>query len=190
VKAVPLDLPGVYEITTQVHGDHRGSFAETFRDDWFREAVAPVSFVQDNQSLSRMAGTLRGLHFQRPPMTQGKLLRCAAGAIFEVAVDIRSGSPHFGKWAGVTLTAEAGNQIWVPEGFLNGFCTLRPDTLVCYKVTNYYSVEHEAGVAWDDPDIGIAWPEIVDASLLSGKDRGQPQLRDLPQHFTYKQEPE
>ena len=185
VKAVELDLPGVFEITVPAFGDHRGSFSETFRDNWFRENVAPVTFVQENQSLSRAPGTLRGLHFQTKPFAQGKLVRCVAGAIFDVAVDIRHGSPSFGKWAGVTLTPEANNQVWVPAGFLHGFCTLKPDTVVMYKVTNYYSKDNDAGVAWDDTDIGIAWPDVVDIEQLSAKDRVQPRLRDLPAHFTY-----
>lgn len=185
MQARSLDIPGVFEITTVAHGDHRGSFSETFRDSWFREHVAPVTFVQENQSLSRIAGTLRGLHYQTNPAAQGKLVRCLAGAIFDVAVDIRTGSPHYGKWVGRTLTAEQGNQLWVPEGFLHGFCTLTPDTLVCYKVTNYYSKDNDAGVAWNDPDIGVAWPDIVDPEQLSAKDRVQPALRDLPDHFTF-----
>ncbi len=185
MQAVELHLPGVFEITTPAFADHRGSFSETFRDHWFRENVAAVTFVQENQTLTRLPGTLRGLHYQTPPFAQGKLVRCVAGAIFDVVVDIRHGSPSFGKWTGVTLTLEANNQVWVPEGFLHGYYTLEPDTVVAYKVTNYYSVGNERGVAWNDADIGIAWPDVVNVEQLSAKDRVQPGLRDLPVHFTY-----
>jgi dTDP-4-dehydrorhamnose 3,5-epimerase len=179
MKAKALSLSGVVEITTVRHVDERGYFAETFRDRWFQDEVAPLTFVQENQSLSRQPGTVRGLHYQTAPTAQGKLVRCLAGAIFDVAVDIRRGSSTYGQWLGVTLTPEAGNQLWVPPGFLHGFCTLLPDTLVSYKVTQYYSPEHDAGIAWDDPEIGVAWPEIADPRLLSDKDSRLPRLREL-----------
>jgi dTDP-4-dehydrorhamnose 3,5-epimerase len=179
MKANALPLAGVVEITADRHADERGYFSETFRDRWFRDEVARVTFVQENQSLSRQPGTVRGLHFQTAPFEQGKLVRCLSGAIFDVAVDIRDGSPGYGRWLGLTLTAEAGNQLWVPPGFLHGFCTLTPDTLVSYKVTQYYSPTHDAGIAWDDPEIGVGWPDIANPRLLSPKDRRHPRLREL-----------
>ncbi len=183
--AKKTDLEGVVEILPFRHGDDRGYFSETFRDDWFRANIGPYNFVQENQSLSRSAGVLRGLHFQSEPSAQGKLVRCVAGAIFDVGVDIRVGSPNFGRWVGVVLSAETGNQLWVPPGFMHGFCTLVPDCLVSYRVTSYYDRECDKGVRWDDEDVAIKWPDTVDADLLSPKDRQQPSLRDLPTYFTY-----
>ena len=143
-----------------------------------------MHFVQENQSLSAKVGTIRGLHFQTNPMAQGKLVRCTQGAIFDVAVDIRHDSPSFGKWVGVELTPEKCNQLWIPAGFAHGFSTLEPDSVVTYKVTNYYSPENDKGLAWNDPQIGIVWPENADAETLSGKDRIQPRLADLPPVFS------
>lgn len=180
-----LDIADVVEIMPVRHGDERGYFTETFRDDWFTSNVADVAFVQENQSLSRNPGVLRGLHFQTAPSAQGKLVRCISGAIFDVAVDIRQGSPSFGKWVSATLTADQGNQLWVPTGFLHGFCTLTPDTMVAYKVTSYYDRSCDKGVSWNDPDIGIIWPDIVDPALLSPKDGQQPRLAELPSYFHY-----
>lgn len=176
----PLALPGLLEITPKRHGDDRGWFAEVFRLDRFQAAAGPVVFVQENQSRNARAGTVRGLHFQLPPMAQGKLVRADAGAILDVAVDLRAGSATYGQWAAVELSAERGNQLWVPAGFAHGFCTLLPDTLVCYKVDAYYSPEHDRGLAWDDPAVGVAWPALADAETLSAKDRAQPKLADLP----------
>lgn len=180
-----LAIPEVVEITPKRHGDDRGYFSETFRQDWFSANVADVVFVQENQSLSRKLGTVRGLHFQSEPFAQGKLVRCSAGAIFDVAVDIRSGSPTFGRWVAATLSAEEGKQLWIPAGFLHGFCTLSADVVVSYRVTNYYSAECDKGVRWDDPDIAIEWPAAADVSTLSPKDGKQPALKDLPAYFTY-----
>jgi len=132
--------------------------------------------VQDNESLSRRPGTLRGLHFQTAPFVQGKLVRCAAGALFDVAVDLRAGSPSFGRWIGVELSADGGNQLWVPPGFAHGFCTLLPDTVVSYKVTAPYSAAHDKGLAWDDAQVAVDWPEAADRETLSAKDREQPGL--------------
>jgi dTDP-4-dehydrorhamnose 3,5-epimerase len=180
-----LDLPDVVEVQPRKFGDDRGYFSEIFRLDQFRREVADVDFVQENQSLSVKAGTIRGLHFQTDPFAQGELVRCLAGSIFDVAVDLRQGSPHFGAWAAVELTAERGNQLWIPPGFAHGFCTLLPDTVVCYKVTAYYSQENDKGVAWDDDDIAIIWPESADPGTLSPKDKVQPRLAELPAHFSY-----
>lgn len=152
---------------------------EAFKDGWFRENVADIAFVQDNQSLSREAGTIRGLHYQTEPFAQGKLVRCLKGAIFDVAVDILPQSPNFGKWIGETLTAARGEQLWVPAGFAHGFCTLEPDTEVFYKVTAPYSAPHDAGIAFDDPEIGVDWPIDSRRAILSAKDRHQPPLASL-----------
>ncbi|RZA20602.1 MAG: dTDP-4-dehydrorhamnose 3,5-epimerase [Proteobacteria bacterium] len=179
MKKNALAIADVVEIVPDRHADERGYFAETFRDDWFQREVAPVAFVQENQSLSRGEGTIRGLHFQRNPMAQGKLVRCLTGAIWDIAVDIRPGSSSFGRWVGITLTPAQGNQLWIPPGFLHGFCTLMPETEVSYKVTQYYSPQHDAGVAWDDPEIGIDWPLFADPKSLSAKDTRQPSLREL-----------
>jgi dTDP-4-dehydrorhamnose 3,5-epimerase len=176
-------LAEVLELQPARHGDDRGYFSEIFRQSIFDDAAGPVAFVQENESLSARTGTVRGLHFQLHPFAQGKLVRCLAGAIFDVAVDLRAGSPDKGRWVAATLTAERGNQLWIPAGFAHGFCTLLPGTRVCYKVSAYYSAEHDRGVAWDDPDIGIVWPELADPHTLSGKDRAQPRLADLPPCF-------
>ncbi len=172
-------LDGPVLIKPQRHGDSRGYFMETFKDAWFRDAIADVAFVQDNQAMSAEAGTVRGLHFQRAPTAQGKLIRCLRGAIFDVAVDIRPGSPTRGEWLGVTLTPELGEQLWVPEGFAHGYSTLQPDTEVFYKVTAPYSPADEGGLAFDDPDVGIAWPVNLEAAVLSQRDRTWPSLMTL-----------
>lgn len=179
-----LSLAGPVEIVPARHGDARGYFSETFREDRFDAAIGPIRFVQENQSLSARAGTLRGLHFQTRPMAQGKLVRCVAGAICDVAVDVRHDSPCFGRWIAVELSAEVGNQLWVPPGFAHGFCTLLPDTIVSYKVTAYYSAADDAGVRWDDPAIGVDWPALADPETLSAKDRVQPLLAELPPLFS------
>ena len=181
-----LNRAGPIEMVPTRFTDDRGYFAETFRADAFREHAGAHEFVQDNQSLSTRAGTIRGIHFQTHPFAQGKLVRCLAGSLFDVAVDLRVDSPDYGKWTGVTLSSEAGNQLWIPPGFGHGFCTLEPDTVVSYKVTAYYSKANDRGVAWDDADIGIVWPDIADAESLSPKDRDQPALSDLPTLFSIK----
>lgn len=179
-----LAIPDPLLIVPVRHGDARGYFSEIFRADRFAEHAGEMALVQENQSLSAQRGTLRGLHFQTHPAAQGKLVRCVAGAIWDVAVDIRHGSPHFGQWVAAELSADNGHQLWVPEGFAHGFCTLMPDSLVAYKVSAYYSPENDKGLAWDDPDLAIAWPECADPATLSGKDRAQPRLADLPHHFS------
>ncbi len=181
-----FEIPGPVAITPRKFGDQRGYFTELFRQDAFEHHVGPVPFVQENQSLSAKVGTLRGLHFQTNPAAQGKLVRCAAGAMLDVAVDLRHDSPHFGRWIAVELTADANNQLWVPPGFAHGFVTLVPDVVVAYKVTSYYSAAHDAGVAWDDPDIAMVWPACLDPDALSAKDRVQPRLADLPPLFSIK----
>jgi dTDP-4-dehydrorhamnose 3,5-epimerase len=178
-----FDLPGPVEIVPRRIGDERGYFAEVFRQDAFAGHCGAYAFVQENESLSRRAGTLRGLHFQAPPFEQGKLVRCTAGAVFDVAVDLHHGSAHYGRWVSVTLSAERGNMLWIPPGFAHGFCTLEPGSVVNYKVTAPYSAEHDKGVAWDNPDINVNWPPEADRETLSAKDRAQPALADLPAFF-------
>jgi dTDP-4-dehydrorhamnose 3,5-epimerase len=173
------DIAGVMLVTPRHIGDERGYFAETFRADLFAKHIGDYSFVQDNESRSAKVGTIRGLHFQSDPHAQGKLVRCTAGALFDVAVDIRTGSPTYGQWVGETLTPENGKQLWVPPGFAHGFCSLEPDTVIAYKVTgSYYNVECDKGLAWDDPAIGIEWPALDAAPLLSGKDQAALLLAD------------
>lgn len=176
-------IPHLLEITPRRHGDARGYFAEVFRQDAFDGQAGPTSFVQENESLSARVGTIRGLHFQTDPHAQGKLVRCTAGAIFDVAVDLRTGSPTYGQWAAVELTPEKGNLLWIPPGFAHGFCTLRPDSVVNYKCTDYYAPDCDKGVRWDDPAIGIDWPALADADTLSAKDQVQPLLGELPPYF-------
>ena len=169
---------------TQRHGDHRGFFAETYSRRKYTELGIDVEFVQDNHSLSREVGTLRGLHFQSPPHAQAKLVRCGRGAIFDVAVDIRRGSPTYGAWEGYELSAENGEQLYVPVGFAHGFVTLEPDSEIVYKCSDYYAPETEGAVLWNDPDIGIDWPTEADP-ILSDKDAVAPLLSDLETPFVF-----
>jgi dTDP-4-dehydrorhamnose 3,5-epimerase len=179
-------IPDVVLLRPKRYEDERGWFCESFKDGWFRENVADVCFVQDNQSYSKSAGTIRGLHYQSPPFAQGKLIKCLQGSIFDVAVDLRVGSPTFGKWVGVTLTAAAGEQVWVPEGFAHGFRTLVPDVEIFYKVTAPYSAACDQGLAFDDPALAIVWPGgPPEAAALSPKDRAQPVLADIVSPFHY-----
>jgi dTDP-4-dehydrorhamnose 3,5-epimerase len=184
VQVEALAIADVKRLKPKRFGDERGYFSETFKAGWFRENVADVTFVQDNESLSKQVGTVRGLHFQLNPFAQGKLVRCTLGALLDVAVDIRTGSPTFGHWVSLELTAENGEQLWIPAGFAHGFMTLVPDTVINYKVTAPYSAEHDRGLKWDDPAIGISWPKMDDY-LLSDKDVGQPQFSELPACFEY-----
>lgn len=180
-----FSMDGPVEIIPAKIQDDRGYFSETLRLDRFVEHAGPVDFVQDNQSFSVRRGTIRGIHFQTDPFAQGKLVRCLAGSVFDVAVDLRTGSPTFSKWVAVTLTPQSNNQLWIPTGFGHVFCTLEPNSVIAYRVTSYYSAEHDRGVAWDDEQIGIDWPEVADPETLSPKDRRQPRLADLPAHFSY-----
>ena len=182
-----LTVPEIVKITPARFGDNRGYFSEVFKERWFRETIADVGFVQDNQSLSATAGTVRGLHFQLDPFAQGKLVRCIAGSIFDVAVEIRVGSPTYGQWVGAELSADNGVQLWIPAGFAHGFATLVPDTILHYKVTAPYNAASDRGLLWNDPDIGIDWPVAADAVVLSDKDMRQPSLAGLPTSFTYGQ---
>lgn len=183
-----LGPPGLALITPPRFGDSRGWFSETWNARRMREAGLDHQFVQDNHSRSAEAGTLRGLHFQDPPFAQAKLLRCTRGAIWDVALDIRRASPTYGEWRGVRLDEDNGAQLLVPRGFLHGFLTLLPDTEVQYKVDGFYSRDHDRGVAWDDPDLGIDWPLSeagVAAPVLSDKDAAQPRLKDIENLFEY-----
>ena len=166
------------------HGDHRGFFAETYSRRKYSKLGIDVEFVQDNHSLSREVGTLRGLHFQAPPHAQAKLVRCGRGAIFDVAVDIRWGSPTYGAWEGYELSAENGEQLYVPVGFAHGFVTLEPDSEIVYKCSDYYAPETEGAVLWNDPDIGIEWPTDADP-ILSDKDAVAPLLSELESPFIF-----
>lgn len=182
-----LVFPEVVLIRPKKFGDARGYFMETFRQSLFEEEVGKFTFVQDNQSLSADVGTVRGLHFQLAPRAQGKLVRCISGAILDVAVDIRIGSPTYGQSVCAELTSENGHQLWVPPGFAHGFCTLAPSTEVSYKVTDYYSPEHDRGLLWNDAALGIAWPIDGEKAVLSDKDRVQPVLAELKDSFVYGQ---
>jgi dTDP-4-dehydrorhamnose 3,5-epimerase len=178
-------LPGVKLIQPVRHGDARGYFSEVYRGDALRAAGIAIDFVQDNQSMSAATGVLRGLHFQTQPMAQAKLIRVIAGSILDVAVDIRRGSPNYGKHVAVVLSAETGNQLLVPEGFAHGFCTLEPNSTVIYKVNRYYSPEHDKGLLWNDPALGIDWRLAGREPILSDKDRRHPTLAELPRYFTH-----
>jgi dTDP-4-dehydrorhamnose 3,5-epimerase len=182
----PCEIPEVLVVAPKRFGDARGFFSETWNRRAFEEATGVTEeFVQDNHSLSAEAGVIRGLHFQSPPHAQGKLVRVSRGAVLDVVVDIRKGSPTYGRHVAVELSAENWRQLWVPRGFAHGFCTLRPDTEFLYKVTGYYAPDHDAGLAFDDPALGIAWPVAPEAAVLSDKDRRHPRLADLPDHFSY-----
>lgn len=176
-------IADVIEITPKRHTDGRGHFVELFRADLFTAQAGNVTFVQHNQSLSRQSGTVRGLHYQTSPAAQGKLVRCARGAVVDVAVDLRRSSPTFGQHVAVALSADKDNQLWIPVGFAHGFCTLTPDTEVWYAVTHTYSPAHERGLLWNDPDLGIAWPVDADAVSIAPRDAEQPRLRDIADVF-------
>lgn len=177
MKIIATDLPGVLIIEPAVHGDARGFFQETYHARRYADAGIDLPFVQDNHSRSGQ-GILRGLHYQREH-PQGKLVRVTQGAAFDVAVDIRKGSPTFGKWIGVTLSEDNFRQVYIPPGFAHGFCTLSEQVDFLYKCTDYYHPEDEQGVLWNDPDIGIDWPAVGAEFRLSEKDRCNKRLRDL-----------
>jgi dTDP-4-dehydrorhamnose 3,5-epimerase len=170
MKVERLAIPDVILVVPDRHGDARGFFSEVFSVARFEAAGISLPFVQDNHSLSEHRGTLRGLHCQVAPRAQGKLVRCVRGAIWDVAVDARPGSATFGRHVSAELSAENWAQLWVPPGFLHGFCTLAPDTEVIYKVTDLYDRGAERGVRWDDPDLAIAWPIAAAEVRLSEKD--------------------
>jgi dTDP-4-dehydrorhamnose 3,5-epimerase len=178
-----------FVITPRRFTDERGWFSETYNARKLAEHGVTQSFCQDNQSLSRAAGTLRGLHFQKPPFAQAKLVRCIAGRIFDVAVDIRRQSPTFGRWVGTVLGADDGKQLYVPVGYAHAFLTLEDDCMVAYKVDAFYSAECEGGIGWNDPDIDIAWPLDGLVPQLSGKDAILQPLSQFDADFAYDGEP-
>ena len=176
-------IPDVRLITPARHGDHRGFLSETYSRQALAAAGIDVAFVQDNHSLSAMAGTVRGLHYQLPPMEQAKLIRVARGAVYDVAVDLRRDSPSFGRHVGAVVSAETWNQIFIPPGFAHGFCTLVPDTEVLYRLSNYYAPAHEHGLLWSDDALAIAWPISREQAILSDRDRRNPRLAELTALF-------
>ena len=178
----PLELPGVVLIEETRRGDARGFFAETYREAPFRAAGIPGPFVQDNHARSSR-GVLRGLHYQLPPRAQGKLVRIVTGEVFDVAVDLRKGSPTFGRWAGVRLSGDAGRMLWLPPGFAHGYVVLSESADFTYKVTAEYDAALDRGIRWNDPAIGIEWP--IDAAVISEKDRGLPLLAEADNPFVF-----
>ena len=180
-----LAIFDVVLLTPKKHGDDRGFFSEVFREDAAAAFAPGLKFVQDNHAYSAQRGVLRGLHYQTPPHAQGKLVRCTRGAILDVAVDIRKGSPTWGKHVSAEISAANWRQIWVPPGFAHGYVTLEPDTEVLYKVTDYYAPECDRGVAWDDPAIGIEWGLNPAELILSAKDRLHPRLAEAPSAFEW-----
>jgi dTDP-4-dehydrorhamnose 3,5-epimerase len=183
MQVAETDIGEVKILKPVRHGDERGFFSEVFKKSVLQQHGIDVHFVQDNHSLSASKWVVRGLHFQIPPFVQAKLLRVTAGSVFDVAVDIRWGSPTFGRHVAVVLSAAEWNQIFIPEGFAHGYCTLEPATEVVYKVNSYYSAEHDRGLLWNDPSLSIAWPLESGDAILSDKDRRHPVLADLPYYF-------
>lgn len=179
-----FEVSGPLLIAPSRHSDARGFFSEVYRQDLFEAHVGPTTFVQDNHSLSRNRGTIRGLHYQAPPHAQGKLVRVTAGAVLDVIVDARIGSPTYGRHLEVELSASNGHQLWVPPGFLHGFCTLANDTEFLYKVTDYYAPECDGAVRFDDPGLAIKWP-VTGTPEVSDKDRRAPSFADMAPVFTW-----
>ena len=185
MEIVKTELPGVVMLTPRRFGDARGFFSEVYNRDAYAGLGIDVEFVQDNHSLSREVGVVRGLHFQSPPHAQAKLVRVGAGRVLDVAVDIRRGSPTYGRWVGVELSAEAGNQLYIPVGFLHGFAVLEPNSELLYKCSDFYAPDCDGAVRFDDPDIGIDWGVDPKAAILSDKDAKAPFLKDFVSPFVY-----
>jgi dTDP-4-dehydrorhamnose 3,5-epimerase len=179
------EIPGVLLLKPRYFNDARGYFVETYNQRAAQAAGLAAAFVQDNQAFSLKRGTVRALHFQVPPHAQAKLVRVLRGAVYDVAVDLRAGSPTYGRWTAVTLTAEGGEQIFVPHGFAHGYCTLEADTEVAYKVDDYYAPDCEQGLIWDDPTLAIDWPVAAPDAVLSDKDRKLPRFADFVSPFRY-----
>ena len=177
------EFPGLAVITPKVHQDERGFFLETYRRDVFKKAGLPWDFVQANHARSETPGVLRGLHYQAPPAAQSKLVWVTAGRVLDVVVDLRRGSPTFGRQFSLELTADNFTRLLIPKGFAHAYLTLTPGTEFQYMVDAYYSPAHEQGIAWDDPDLGIAWP--INDPLLSGKDKLLPRLKDIVSPFSF-----
>jgi dTDP-4-dehydrorhamnose 3,5-epimerase len=176
-------IPAVKILKPVRHLDPRGFLAEVFRIDILQQHGIDTPFVQENQSLSVPRGIVRGLHFQIPPAAQARLVRVTAGAIFAVAVDLRAGSPSYGRHVAAMLSASDGLQMFVPEGFAHGYCAMEAKTEIAYKMSSYYSASHDRGVRWDDPALAIQWPIPADTALVSERDRRLPLLAALPRHF-------
>ncbi len=183
MQVEPTAIPDVKLVAPPKFGDHRGYFSETYNRRRLAQAGIDLDFVQDNHSLSRAKGVVRGLHYQIPPAAQAKLISVVRGSIFDVALDVRRGSPTFGRHVGVVLSAERWKQILIPAGFAHGFVTLEPDTEVVYKVTDYYAPEHERGVRWNDPALAIDWPVSEEEAVLSEKDTRLPLLAEAADLF-------
>lgn len=178
-------LPGVLILTPRRFADDRGFFSEVWNRETLRRAGIDIDFVQDNHSLSRAAGTVRGLHYQSPPRAQDKLVRCGAGAVLDVAVDARRGSAHYGRWVAVELSAQNGRQLLIPKGFLHGFVTLQPDSELLYKCSDSYAPDCDGAVHFADPDLAIDWGIPPDRAILSDKDRAAPRFAEFDSPFTF-----
>lgn len=183
MRVEALTIPGVKIFIPRKFEDARGYFVETFAANKFAPHAPGLEFVQDNESYSRAAFTVRGLHYQKPPFAQDKLVRVLRGAVFDVAVDIRTGSPTYGRWVGAELSAENGKQLLAPKGFLHGFMTLVPETVVAYKVTNFYDGPSDGAVHWASPGLKIGWPEGADQVTLSDKDAAAPDFANFVSPF-------
>lgn len=185
IKHKTTKIEGLILIEGKRHDDHRGFFSETYNYREYKKIGIDIEFIQDNHSKSFLAGTLRGLHFQNPPKAQAKLIRCSIGSIYDVVVDIRKGSPTFGRWEGFNLTANNANQLYIPIGFAHGFMTLESNSEILYKCSDYYSPENEGSLLWDDKDININWP-LEYEPILSEKDENAVSFRNLNTSFVYK----
>lgn len=185
MELIETPFPEVVVLVPSRYADERGFFSETYSRRTLAKAKILLDFVQDNHSYSAKSGTIRGLHFQIPPFAQDKLVHVARGAILDVIVDIRHGSPTFGKYVSLRLSANEWNQVLVPVGFAHGLCTLEPGTDVVYKATNYYSPAHDKGIRWNDPAIGIDWPVSSEKAIISPKDQALPFLGSVPRYFAY-----
>ncbi len=184
MKFIPTDIPDVVLIEPQIFGDARGYFMETYKEPVFREHGIDETFVQDNMS-SSVQGTLRGLHYQLDPHAQGKLVRVIQGVVFDVAVDLRRGSPTFGKWVGAELSEDNKHALWVPPGFAHGFYVISETAEFTYKVTNLWARDAERSIIWNDPDIGIDWPLVDGKVILSDKDKQSPSFNEAEFNFTF-----
>ena len=184
MKVIKTDIPEVVIIEPRVFGDNRGYFFESFSERDFAANVREVKFVQDNESKSWYGG-LRGLHFQKPPHAQSKLVRVVKGKVLDVAVDVRRGSPTFGRYVSVELSEENHRQFFIPRGFAHGFVVLSEEAVFQYKCDNYYAPQSEGAITWDDPDLGIEWGIPIEDVILSEKDKAHPRLKDAPELFDY-----